>query len=524
MRYINFLKHIFIILWCTSAYAQDFSISLKNQFHIVPLYQYALVKEFYEQRNYTQAWSRSIDISIFISSLLCASDEGLTTDDYHYKKLLTLFAQSNKKIDDITRLEILLTDAFMHYGMHLAYGKVDPSKIYDGIWEVYPHLDSLTQILTKALNERSIIKAIEELKPQHKGYKQLQRELLKYKSINIKNRLPEIKLGSSIEPTMTDPRIFLIRERLRITENINITNTIDSCTYDSLLFNEIKKFQAKHGLVSDGIIGRQTLDALNTPIEKYIQKIIINMERYRWLPRNFSQCYLSINIPDFFAQVMTAETIALKMKIIIGKPDRKTPVLHSEIHYLIINPTWTVPPTILKEDALPAIKRNINYLKKNNLKVINRKGEEINPTTIPWEKYSGRNFPYQLVQEPGPSNSLGLIKFQFPNNHRVFLHDTNASGLFSSSYRALSSGCIRVEHPFMLASYILKETKWSVEKLNKMIDSGKTQTITLPQPMPLHIFYFTTFINEQNEIQFRNDIYGWDSHLSEYFPIEKVHF
>jgi murein L,D-transpeptidase YcbB/YkuD len=242
------------------------------------------------------------------------------------------------------------------------------------------------------------------------------------------------------------------------------------------------------------------------------------MERYRWLPeQQLGKNYISINIPDFHAEVMAADTLVMRMKTIVGRPERKTPVLSSELRYLILNPTWTVPPTILKEDALPAIRHNINYLKRNNLKVINRKGEEINPHTLPWYKYNERNFPYQLVQEPGPSNSLGLIKFQFPNNHRVFLHDTNAHGLFAATNRALSSGCIRIEHPFVLANYLLTGTTWTEEKINKAIKSGKTQTITIPTRIEIQIFYFTAFVNSQNEIQFRNDIYGWDEILYKYF-------
>jgi murein L,D-transpeptidase YcbB/YkuD len=287
--------------------------------------------------------------------------------------------------------------------------------------------------------------------------------------------------------------------------------------YDSIMVIAIKKLQQKYGLVNDGIIGKQTLAALNTTIEKHIQKITINMERYRWLPKQLGQDYISINIPDFSAKVNSSDSIVMRMKTIVGRPERKTPVLNSELRYLIINPTWTVPPTILKEDALPAIKRNINYLKKNNLSVINKKGEEVNPATLPWYKYNERNFPYQLVQAPGPMNSLGLIKFQFPNNHRVFLHDTNSHGLFNASYRALSSGCIRVEHPFALAAYLLTGTNWTNEKLNQAIQSKKTQTITIPIQMAIHVFYFTAFVDEHNEIQFRNDIYGWDEMLYPYF-------
>jgi len=518
---IKYITFIFILFWLSkSAQAQEFSELLKTQLQTENLYQRALVNTFYETRNFEPVWNRTIDASIFISALFCASDEGLNPYDYHFSSLQRLAGQQAKKFEEQVTFEVLLTDAFIHYGFHLAYGKVDPSKIYPREWGVYNRTILFTDVLQKALDEKAIIIAIETLRPNHIGYKKLQHELLKFKNLQAKTRLPSITEEGVIEPNTNDPRIRLIRERLQRVEQFFAPPLSDTCNYDSVLVMAVKNFQQKHGLVTDGIIGKQTFAVLNTSLEKYIQKIRINMERYRWLPEQLGQHYISINIPDFHAEVMATDTLVMRMKTIVGRPERKTPVLNSELRYLIINPTWTVPPTILKEDALPAIRRNINYLTRNNLKVINRNGEEVNPYTLPWYKYNERNFPYQLVQDPGPSNSLGLIKFQFPNNHRVFLHDTNSHGLFAATYRALSSGCIRIEHPFTLAAYLLTDTNWTEEKLNKLITSKKTTTITIPLQMAIHIFYFTAFVNNQNEIQFRNDIYGWDEILTKYFPAE----
>jgi L,D-transpeptidase YcbB len=483
------------------------------------LHQPKLVQDFYKGKDYQLVWTSQIDIAIFLGALQCAADEGLNPDDYHLKPLQQ-YHQKTRNNQDQLFFELLLTDAFIHYASDMVYGKVNPVKVYPGEWGIYNKKVNLIELLDCAIQEKSITATIESLRPVYKGYNQLQHALLKFKSLNAKGGFAIVPQDSTIKPGMNDPRIALIRERLKIIENLTFEPVNDTCAYDSVLVDVVKQFQHHSGLIADGIIGKKTLAALNTPIEKYIQKITINMERYRWLPHQLGEAYISVNIPDFHADVMVADTLVMRMKTIVGRPERKTPVLSSELRYLIINPTWTVPPTILKEDALPAIRRNINYLKRNNLKVVNRGGEEIDPYTLPWYKYNERNFPYQLVQEPGPSNSLGLIKFQFPNNHRVFLHDTNAHGLFAATNRALSSGCIRIEHPFVLANYLLSTTSWTNEKLNKVIASGKTQTITIPGQVSIHIFYFTAFVNEQNQIQFRNDMYGWDELLYKYFFTE----
>jgi L,D-transpeptidase YcbB len=485
------------------------------------LYEPGLVQKFYEANYYEPAWKSETDGALFLAVLQCATDEGLMPEDYHFFTLRSLYNTPHRSEQEQLQFDVLLTDAFMRYASHLLRGKVSPGKLYN-VWEATPRTADFPLLLKKALVEKTISQTIENLIPQHSGYKKLQRALLQFRNLQVKGGFPILPQGTSLEPGMYDTLIDLIRKRLFITGHLPVTYQADSTLYDSALVEAIRNFQQQYGLVADGVIGKNTIAALNLSIDKHIQKIIINMERYRWLPDTLGKKYVMINIPDFHAHVIAHDSIIINMKAIVGRPERKTPVFSSDIHYLIINPTWTVPPTILREDVLPAVKRNINYLKKNNLKIIDRKGIEIDPYTLDWSHYTARNFPYQLRQDPGPANSLGLIKFQFPNNHRVFLHDTNHHGLFATNYRALSSGCIRIEHPFRLANYLLANTSWTEQRLEKIIESGKTITITIPQYIPIHVQYFTAFVNEKNKLQFRNDVYGWDESLYPFFTEYKL--
>lgn len=240
--------------------------------------------------------------------------------------------------------------------------------------------------------------------------------------------------------------------------------------------------------------------------------IAINLERLRWLPDSLGATHVVVDITDFRLHVIHRHDSLMDMRAIVGRPDRSTPVFSSVINYVILNPTWTVPPTILHEDVLPAVRNDSNYLTKHHLRVFTRKGTVVNPSDIPWDAYTGRTFPYQIRQDPGPFNSLGLIKFFIPNHYTVFLHDTNAPSLFSVPNRALSSGCIRIQSPLALAAFLLQPQGWTEDEIRKVIKSGKTTTVRLSRGLPVHIIYLTAYAAD-GKLQWRDDIYGMDAVL-----------
>jgi murein L,D-transpeptidase YcbB/YkuD len=233
------------------------------------------------------------------------------------------------------------------------------------------------------------------------------------------------------------------------------------------------------------------------------------MERWRWYPREFEDDYFIINIPDYTLRVVKNDDTIRTHKVIIGRPSRKTPVLSSKLTHLIFNPTWTVPPTILKNDVVPAAARNRNYFSSKNITIYDANNRVVSP----WNWNASRSRSYRYVQSPGATNSLGLVKFMFPNRFTVYLHDTNTRGFFEKDIRALSSGCIRVQDPFELTAYLLDDPeKWNLEKIDSAINTGKTSQVQIKKEVYIHIFYWTAW-SENGILQFRDDLYSLDMDL-----------
>jgi murein L,D-transpeptidase YcbB/YkuD len=284
----------------------------------------------------------------------------------------------------------------------------------------------------------------------------------------------------------------------------------DSLTniYDETTFNAVKNFQSRHGLAPDGVIGKGTIASLNFTKQKRKEQIIANMERWRWYPRNFEKEYLIINIPDYSLTVIKDKDTIRSHRIIVGKASRSTPILSSKLSYVVFNPTWTVPPTILKEDVIPAATKNRGYFASKNL-TIYEGSTIVSPSD--WIPSKGKSYRY--VQAPGSTNSLGLVKIMFPNRFSVYLHDTNTRGYFERENRSLSSGCVRVQNPFELTEYLLSDSiNWNKEKIDEVLAESKTKNVNFTKPIYLHLLYWTAW-SDKNLLIFRDDIYGLDAEL-----------
>lgn len=317
--------------------------------------------------------------------------------------------------------------------------------------------------------------------------------------------------GPTLKKGMEDNRILLLRKRLKTTGDLE-SDASNLETFDDQLEQAVIRFQNRHYLSADGTVGKQTLAALNIPVEDRIDQIRINMERLRWVLHAISGQFVITDIAGFEVFVYKDDEIVWTSRVQVGKPYRKTPVFKSEIKYLELNPTWTVPPGILAKDILPAVKKDPNYLKERNINVIDRSGKTVNQETIDWSKYTGRNFPYQLRQEPGPANALGLIKIMFPNKHLVYIHDTPSKALFDRTDRTFSSSCIRTEKPFELAEILLDDPdKWNPESFKQVIDSGRTQRVMLAKPVPVLLFYWTVAVSPDGTVRFKKDPYKRDA-------------
>jgi len=348
---------------------------------------------------------------------------------------------------------------------------------------------------------------IESCKPKHNIYGYLK------KALEIVNSLP----NDDFKPLATTDRfdfgdknknILRIKKRLQYWNDLNPNDSITD-VYNESMHDAVKKFQKRHGLEPDGVIGVGTLTALNFTKEQRKQQIIANLERWRWFPRDLGINHLVVNIPNYYLHaVQNTDTIRMH-KVVVGTEKRKTPVLSSKIDNIIFNPTWTVPPTIMREDLIPGTQKSRDYLTSRNITIYNRKGEEVSLGN--WSFSNAENYRY--IQSPGENNSLGFVKINFPNRHLVYLHDTNHRDYFVKNYRALSSGCIRVENPLTLAEYLLfDKEKYNTAKIDSILFLKKTKTVKIEEEFNVHILYFTAWY-EKGQLQFRNDVYNYDPEL-----------
>jgi murein L,D-transpeptidase YcbB/YkuD len=289
--------------------------------------------------------------------------------------------------------------------------------------------------------------------------------------------------------------------------------------FDEALEEAVKRFQGRHGLAVDGVVGPRTLQALNRTAEEHLRLIKVNMERWRWLPRSLGDRFIRVNIADFDMELVEAGERIMEMRVMVGKDYRRTPVFSDVMTYLVINPYWNVPRSLAVEDKLPLIKQDPAYLAGQKMKVLSGWGadaREIDPLTIDWSEVTPETFTWRLRQDPGPKNALGQIKFMLPNKFNVYLHDTPSREAFDRPDRALSSGCIRLEKPIQLAEYLLRGyPEWTRPAILAAIEDGKEQTIRLLEPIPVHILYCTAWVEDTGEVNFRRDIYGRDTAVAD---------
>ncbi|EON93529.1 peptidoglycan-binding domain 1 protein [Marinobacter lipolyticus SM19] len=486
-----------------------------------PLLALDALPEFYSHREYTLAWSRTEDRDALLEAIRAAERHGLIPSDYHYSLLATFAARTPDDLGPEARvdLDLLLTDSLLLLTSHLLHGKVNRESL-EAEWTANRHAQRIDEIASQALETQQIPTLVDRLAPPQNGYQQLLKAREFLQSLQPIPWEPIVD-GPTIRPGMTDHRLPLIRQRLiamgDLMPTISLEEQVIERHYSDRLVAAVTRFQDRHGLDTDGLIGRRTLDSLNiTPQEKLAQ-LDANLERWRWLPEELGDTHIIVNIAGFELRMIRAGEEILKTRVIVGQPYRQTPLFSDRIRYLVFNPTWTVPRTIMTEDQLPTIRRDPDYLQKLDFTVYRGWGadrERVDPDTIDWWLFSENNFPFQLVQEPGPHNALGRVKFMFPNEHDIYLHDTPARSLFSRSERTFSSGCIRVEDSFRLASLLLEgQDNWSREQINRTISSRELTKVYLKEPVPVHLEYWTTWVDSDGKRHFRNDIYGRNPRL-----------
>jgi len=484
---------------------------------------------FYQQRNYEPGWSENGAprpcVDSLIRELSQAEQEGLAGSCYHLSALMELNQPQRRSrnqekwtADQLAELDILLSDAFLLFASLLQSGRVNP-RTFDAEWFVRRDSADVVVLLEEAVRNGEVCQKLDDLRPRHPSYRRLCQALARFRTLAQQGAWPTVEYVAKLEPGARSPRIAQVRRRLRVTgEWTGRSAAPDSLFYDDALVEAVKSFQTTHGLEPDGIIGWSTVQEMNVTAEQRCTQIIVNLERWRWLYRDLGDRHIQVNIPTFELEVVEQDSIIMSMRVVVGKPARRTPVLSDIMTHLVLNPYWNVPVSIILHDMIPEIRRRPHYLSDRGIRLYPNwdiKRPPVDPGSVDWNKLNKNNLPYLFRQDPGPENALGRVKFVLHNDFDVYLHDSPTRGLFTRADRAFSSGCIRLQNPIDLAVYLLRDSpSWNREAILRTIQTQREATIALPRPYSVHLQYWTAWVNAQGELRFGRDIYQRDQKVA----------
>lgn len=480
--------------------------------------------DFYRETGFEPIWAGDdTEIAYGLKSVILDSfNHGLNPDNYHLEKI-RCFLPENENQQHIHRLtireridlELLLTDAFLLLATHHLSGQLNPETI-DPTWHITRDEVDLKSLLFKIRDGQRVQYVINDILPQNKEYHQLVRALARYREISLQGGWPEVSGGTTLRHGDRDNRIPQIRKRLALAGDYSGTE-LESDRYDDELRDAVIQFQNRHGLDADAAIGPRTIAALNTPVETRLIQTLVNLERWRWLRYELGSRHIRVNIANFLVEVFENDEVILQYRAIVGRNYRQTPVFSARMTYLVLSPFWHIPPGIAANDILPGLRANPNYTRERNMKIFDGWGanaKEIDPSNVNWQEITRSNLRYRFRQDPGPANALGDVKFMFPNKYHVYLHDTPARELFTRTVRDFSSGCIRVQNPLQLAEYLLQRNRgWDLAAIKRAVEQRTERTVTLAEPIWVHILYWTAWIDENGLTNFRDDIYQRDSRI-----------
>ena len=541
---------------------------------------YDTLKYFYRSREYKPLFVKDFEdyetVYSFIDILDKVGEHGLNPEQYHLSSIKAVFNKATDTIPNDSRYyqlamsELLISDALLKYSHDLRYGIVNPKKIFPDSYFL-PYDDTSKGDLLEPLKQENVVNYLNEIQPKSERYVKLQKALKHYKKFEDVEWTTISPMVNKIELGTRDASVPLIVEKLIKLEYLDSTKVHfdDPLLYDSLIVESIKIFQSINGLNPDGVIGKNTIERLNISPREYIDEIKLNLERFRWNNYPDTSQYILVNIPDFRLFIVDNGKKIFETKVCTGskrsssyeermkvfkktkkwkdKPDDwETPQMSGKISYVVLNPTWNVPQSIMREEIVYKMKRDSAYLSDHNFKVY-LNDEEVNADSITIKDLLVEKVPYKIVQDPGAGNALGKIKFIFNNPFGIYLHDTPNRLPFKSDNRAVSHGCIRVEQPIPVAEFLLKDhPKWNIdflkieiglpvakdsvakeyakkrESLRKFSSLGQTTDITLSNKFPVYIDYYTAWVDDEGMTQFRTDVYDKDKVLLKYLNSKKM--
>lgn len=478
---------------------------------------------FYASRQFSLRWFDTQSLHVVAGQVMkaiwSARQDGLEPEDYH-------FSQIESYLDGIlsdrrqAELDVIISDALLLLARHLANGRVGSQSMkVESILE--KESVSLETLSTRAEDAASLSALIDSYRPQHAAYQQLRDLMGVYQGIEARGGWLAIPPGDVMQLNTVDYRVALLRWRLRAGGDLaNDLVTTDRNRFDEPVKQAVMRFQRRHRLKADGVVGNGTLRHLNRPVDTVIQQMALNLERWRWLPRQLGDRHIRVNIAAYRLNLVQDGASILDMRVVVGKRDRQTPMLTKAMTSIVLNPTWTIPPTIAKKDILPKLRENTNYLNQRNMRMYagwSRESPEVFPDELDLSQYNESYFPFRIQQAAGRGNALGKVKFLMPNHSNIYLHDTNSRGLFRKPQRAYSSGCVRLEKPMALAEKLLgQDSGWRMKRIKQVIASGSTHAVRLKKPLPVHLTYETVTVID-GQLHYLRDIYRYDKPLAKAF-------
>jgi L,D-transpeptidase YcbB len=486
----------------------------------------------YRFNNFKPLWITPQGISERAKSVLSvlakAEEEGLNAENYAVPRLAAFSDDLSGMMTDLAALaslEIGLTAATVRYAEHLHSGRLVPKQL-SGYYDLKPPVLNLAQLLYTLSTHAAPQDYLASLAPPHPAYGEMKAALAELRS-NQSQEEP-VPAGERVKRGERSSRVPIVRKRMLkhgyLTEDGALAwmlghpaDELDAVrdhelVLDKELSKALKAFQEERGIKQTGSIDEATVDALNTPaIEQNVAKLVLSMERMRWLPRQLGDRYILVNQPAFELHLVEGERVSWTTKVIIGKPETQTYVFSDQMETVVLNPYWNVPKSIVTQEMLPKLADDPYYLDDKRFEVLNTQGQRVSSASVDWWSY-GDTVPFDVRQPPGNDNALGRIKFLFPNSHDIYMHDTPAKKLFAKTTRAFSHGCVRVEDPRRLAEYVLG---WERSRIDEAIASGRNEPVKLTTPIPVHLNYFTAWPDANGRVAYHPDIYERDARLEE---------
>lgn len=476
--------------------------------------------EFYSVRHYAPVWVGDSAVNskgrAMAAALVNCAIDGLIPRDYDAAGIQARLGVSDMK--GLADLEIRLSKALISYGHDLSAGRVQPNKVDRELY-IYPEGPGPVELLNGAALSEDVTAYLSDLTPQMVNYGRLKTKLAEYRAMQANGGWVPVPDGETLKPGMSDVRIPLLRTRLVQSRHLKADAASQSAPelaelYDDVLSAAVKQFQYQHGLTQDGVLGPNSMKAMNVPLADRIRTMELNMERRRWMEDDLGDRYIFVNLADFWLKVVDGRKTIHTAHVVVGKTYHRTPVFSKNMKYIVLNPYWNVPRSIAVNEYLPKLQNDPGVLGRQNISLMSQNGP-VDPYGVDWMNVTKRNFAWRLRQDSGRRNALGRIKFLFPNKHNVYIHDTPSKSLFKRTVRSFSHGCVRVQNPVDLAAVLLKaEGRWSKKAIEAQIASGKRRTISLKTEIPVHITYLTAWVNKDGSVHFRNDIYGRDTRLA----------